>query len=227
MATRGARPTRRSCACCASPVRTRTGRSLDATETMHDAPRKVCGRDAYVRRARRRVVRRGGEHSHGPRHATSTSVVSESHTTPRTGACEHSSESQRVRRYARHTSYPDFAGRHVVGRRLWLRRRSPTHPRRSSGGGTAATRGARPARRSCASCASPVRTRRGRWADGTDGRKRYAKRRARRALSRAVLGRSKLARYARPTDAADALVDALCAAAVSVPTDRDVRQAEA
>ena len=141
------------------------------------------------------------------RRATSTSVVSESHTTPRTGACEHSSESQRVRRYARHTSYPDFAGRHVVGRRLWLRRRSPTHPRRSSGGGTA-TRGARPAWRSCASCASPVRTRRGRCADGTE------------TIHDAP-------RKAGEMRTSDALVDALCAAAVSVPTDRDVRQADA
>ncbi len=208
VATRGARPTRRSCACCASPVRTRTGRSLDGTETMHDAPRKVCGRDAYVRRARRRVVRRGGEHSHGPRHATSTSVVSESHTTPRNGACEHSSESQRVRRYARHTSYPDFAERYVFGRRLWLRRRSPTHPRRSSGGSTAAKHGARPAWRSCASCASPVRTRRGRCADGME------------TIHDAP-------RKAGEMRTSDALVDALCAAAVSVPTDRDVRQADA
>ncbi len=142
------------------------------------------------------------------RRATSTSVVSESHTTPRTGACEHSSESQRVRRYARHTSYPDFAGRHVVGRRLWLRRRSPTHPRRSSGGSTAATHGARPAWRSCASCASPVRTRRGRWADGTE------------TIHDAP-------RKAGEMRTSDALVDALCAAAVSVPTDRDVRQADA
>ena len=142
------------------------------------------------------------------RRATSTSVVSESHTTPRTGACEHSSESQRVRRYARHTSYPDFAGRHVVGRRLWLRRRSPTHPRRSSGGSTAATRGARPARRSCASCASPVRTRRGRCADGTETIHDAPRKEGEMRTS-------------------DALVDALCAAAVSVPTDRDVRQADA
>ena len=110
------------------------------------------------------------------RRATSTSVVSESHTTPRTGACEHSSESQRVRRYARHTSYPDFAGRHVVGRRLWLRRRSPTHPRRSSGGGKRVVHD----RRGDRAQAAPHRSALGAAAALTE-RKRYTTRRARRA----------------------------------------------